>query len=76
MGCEICGRGSCTSSFHSSEEVSNFDEVADKAKDRARSIISNAVNRLEGFHQEDEELTEFYYVKLDDVLKIIDEVDI
>ena len=32
MACEICGRNSCTASFHSIEEQQNFDEVADKIK--------------------------------------------
>lgn len=68
MGCEICGRSSCTSSFHSLEEQSNFDEVADKVKDRMREYVSHRVNRLGSEYIEDEE-----YVKLSDVLDVIND---
>ena len=39
MGCEICGRGNCCRSFHSLEEQSQFDDIADGIKDRAKAII-------------------------------------
>ena len=67
MWCEICGRNSCTASFHSIEEQKNFDEVADAIKDRAKSIIAKNIHRLNGhYHGEN------YYVKIEDVLEIID----
>ena len=70
MGCEICGRGSCTRSFHSIEEQESFDSTADTVKDRIKLIISNKVNRLNG-----EEIDGIYYVKLTEVLDIIDDAN-
>lgn len=46
MSCEICGKGSCTSSFHSIEDQESFDNVADKVKDRLKEQISSKLNRL------------------------------
>ena len=68
MSCEICGRNSCTASFHSIEEQQNFDEIADNIKDRAKKSISNMVNRLHGHYHGN-----IYYIKLEDVLKAIDD---
>jgi hypothetical protein len=67
MSCEICGRNSCTASFHSIEEQQNFDEVAEKIKDRAKAYITSKVDRLNGHYHGDN-----YYIKLDAVLKAID----
>ena len=67
MACEICGRNSCTASFHSIEEQQNFDEIADKIKDRAKAYITNKVERLDGHYHGDN-----YYIKLDDVINAID----
>ena len=67
MSCEICGRSNCTRSFHSFEEQSSFDNIADSIKERAVKIIKSNVSRLDGIYFEDE-----YYVKLDEVLKEID----
>ena len=67
MGCEICGRSSCCSSFHSAEEQQAFDDIADKVKDKAISVISNRVKSIDGHYHGDN-----YYVKLDDVVKIIE----
>lgn len=36
MPCEICGKKSCTKSFHSIETQEEFDSVADKVKDTMR----------------------------------------
>jgi len=68
MGCEICGRNSCCASFHSIEEQNSFDAVADGIKDRAIRVISKEIDKLKGHHHGDN-----YYVKLEDVLRIISE---
>ncbi len=72
MGCEICGRNSCTRIFHSLEEQDEFDRInkTDELKERLRSIISNRVNRLKGEFIEDD-----YYVKLSDVISEIESAD-
>lgn len=67
MSCEICGKSSCTKSFHSLEEQDNFDNVADKIKERAKKIITNKVDRLIGYYDEDD----VYWVRLDEVISAI-----
>lgn len=67
MSCEICGRGSCTRSFHSCEEQQSFDSVADKIKSRTGAVIRNSINRLGGEWINDE-----YYIKLDSALECCD----
>ena len=71
MSCEICGRGGCTKSFHSFDEQSEYDEVADKVKDRVIKAISDGINRLSGDWIEMDGV-EKYFVDLDDVNKVID----
>ena len=68
MACEICGRNSCTASFHSIEEQQNFDEIADKIKYRAKVCITRDIERINGHYHGDN-----YYIKLDEVLKVIDD---
>ena len=72
MGCEICGRGACTRSFHSLEEQEEFDQVnkTDEIKERIRNIIERQVNRLKGEYIEDD-----FYVKLTDVIDAIQSSD-
>jgi hypothetical protein len=70
MSCEICGRSNCVKSFHSLEEQDGFDEIADKVKERAKRVISNKINKLNG-HEFDQE----FYVKLNDVIDMIEEFD-
>lgn len=72
MGCEICGRGACARSFHSLEEQEEFDRVnkTDEIKERLRNIIERQVNRLKGDYIEDD-----YYVKLSDVIDVIQSSD-
>ena len=72
MGCEICGRGACTRSFHSLEEQEGFDREnkTDEIKERIRNIIEKQVNRLKGDYIEDD-----YYVKLSDVIDVIQSSD-
>ena len=69
MGCEICGRSSCTKSFHSLDEQDNFDNVADEIKERAKRIISNKVNHLTGNYDEND----VYWVRLDEVISAIED---
>ena len=68
MSCEICGRSSCMRSFHSLEVQDEFDNIADKIKDRAIRVMSNNINKLSGHYHGDN-----YYIKLDDVIKIIND---
>lgn len=68
MSCEICGKSSCTRSFHSLESQEEFDDVADKVKDRMREYLLRQVNRLEYIESDDE-----IYVKLSDVVEKIEE---
>lgn len=72
MGCEICGRGACTRSFHSLEEQEEFDRVnkTDEIKERLKNIIERQVNRLTGDYIEDD-----YYVRLSDVIDVIQWAD-
>jgi hypothetical protein len=72
MSCEICGRGACTRSFHSLEEQDEFDRVnkTDEIKERLKNIIERQVNRLKGDYIEDD-----YYVKLSDVIDVIQSSD-
>ena len=68
MSCEICGRSACTRSFHSLEEQENFDNKADDIKDRMRNVLISRINNLEC-----EEMNSEYFVKLEDVEKIIND---
>lgn len=72
MGCEICGRGACTRSFHSLEEQEEFDRLnkTDEIKERLKNIIERQVNRLKGDYIEDD-----YYVRLSDVIDVIQWAD-
>ena len=67
MSCEICGRNSCTKSFHSIAEQNQLDNFADEIKERAKNIIKTQVNRIDGYFDNDE-----YFIRLDDVLRIIE----
>ena len=70
MSCEICGRGSCSKGFHSSEEQQSFDNVADNVKERAREHIAHRIDRLDTEHIGDEP-----YVKLGEALEIVRDFD-
>ena len=72
MTCEICGRGACCKSFHSLEEQTAFDEVADNVKERLINTILSDVSGVESCWGEDLDPEEVY-VKLDDVEKVIKE---
>jgi len=70
MSCEICGRNSCTKSFHSVEAQQDFDGLADSIKDRAKEIIAYRIDRLQGHYHGDN-----YYIKLDDIMRTINDYD-
>lgn len=76
MSCEICGRSSCTRSFHGFDEQNAFDEKADDIKDRTRAMIYDSVNRKTDGQYMMVDGEESYYVKLDDVLSVIDDVSL
>lgn len=76
MSCKICGRNSCTESFHSIEEQQSFEEITNNVKERVRSKIYDAISRKvngEWFQWND---AERYFVELDEVLRVINEVDL
>ena len=66
MSCEICGRGSCSKSFHSLDEQQEFDSAVDPVKERIEAQITAQVNRLVC-----EEIDGDYYVKISDVEDIV-----
>jgi hypothetical protein len=68
MACEICGRNSCTRSFHALDEQKAFDEVADNVKDRMKAEIKREVERLKDRGENENEVL----VSLADVLSAID----
>lgn len=69
MSCEICGKGACCKSFHSLDEQQDFDSIADDIKERARSQITNKLQRLDCIDHEDK-----YYILLDDAIGVVDDV--
>lgn len=71
MGCEICGRGNCTRSFHSLEEQEEHDNVADVTKEYVQRTLLDKLNRLKIY--ESEETTD-QVVSLDDVKSIINDI--
>lgn len=72
MACEICGRNSCTRSFHSLEEQEAFDNIADAVKERCRRIIHAEVRLIDGEHGKDDA----YMVDLNKVLEVISNADL
>ena len=46
MSCDICGRGSCTTMFHSLEEQKRFEHVIE-AFDRARAMRDKLNDELD-----------------------------
>lgn len=68
MACEICGENNCTRSFHALDEQSNFDDVADKVKDRMKKVLKRQIERLKD-HSTDEGN---YLIDLSEVIDIID----
>lgn len=69
MSCEICGRSACTKSFHSSTEIAEFDNVADKIKEIMRETILYRINRLNSFYDEND----CECVSLEQVINVIND---
>lgn len=67
MSCEICGRTSCSKSFHSGEVQQSFDDVADGIKERAKERIKHKLNRLVAVYIGDDA-----YVRLSDAMSVVD----
>lgn len=68
MACEICGRNSCTRSFHALDEQNNFDDVADNVKERMKSTLKRQIERLTDYgHDENRNL-----IDLSEVINLID----
>ncbi|NET30663.1 MAG: hypothetical protein F6K19_01495 [Cyanothece sp. SIO1E1] len=68
MACEICGRINCCASFHSIEEQQRHDEIKEPVIERMREVLKAQINKLEASGNEEE-----YYVKLDEVIEIIED---
>jgi hypothetical protein len=68
MGCEICGRSSCTKSFHSLEEQNEYSNVAEEVLERVKRNISYFLNRLPC-----EEIENEVWIKLEDAIKIVED---
>lgn len=69
MACEICGRSSCTRSFHSLEEQESFDNIKDKVNERLLNEVKSEVSKLDGHYHGNN-----YYVRYDDILNILDKL--
>lgn len=68
MSCEICGRNSCTRSFHSLDEQSDFDKNADAVKDRMKEVLKREIGKLKDRGTDEN----FYLVDLEEVIEVID----
>ena len=68
MACEICGRNSCTRSFHALDEQKEFDGVADNVKERMKELLKRQVDRLTVFDCDENR----NLVDLADVIDVID----
>ncbi len=68
MACELCGKISCTRSFHTLEEQNQFDNYADKVKERMKEILKYKINNL----QDKGEDSVYYLVDISEVIDIID----
>lgn len=64
MSCEICGRNSCTKSFHPIEAQESHDEVTDRVKENIKKQLMQRIN-LYMFND---------VVMYDDVVYIINDV--
>jgi len=71
MGCEICGRGNCTRSYHSIEEQNEHDSVADNIKEYVQRELLRKLDRFTTY--ESEETTDLL-VSLDEVRSIINDI--
>lgn len=68
MGCEICGRNSCTKSFHPIDEQESFDRFADSVKERMKAVLKRQIERLTYYgNDENRDL-----IDLSEVIDVID----
>ena len=64
MGCRICGRGSCTQSFHSLEEQQEHEEIYGMWEDKIEEL-NNEIKKLKKDNNKmynlltDEQMVEF-----------------
>lgn len=54
MSCDICGRSSCTSSFHSIAEQERYEKVIE-AFEKARTLRARVRNEIDAEEEEAEE---------------------
>lgn len=70
MACEICGRNSCTRSFHSHEEQSEFDDKIDVVKESIKNKLLSGLKGLKDYYDEEDT----HCVSFSDVEFLIEEV--
>ena len=70
MACEICGRNSCTRSFHSLEEQSEYDEQVDQVKGSIRNKLLSGLKSLTDYYSEED----IHCVSVSDVESLIDDI--
>jgi hypothetical protein len=69
MSCQICGKNSCSKSFHSLTEQEAHEEATEKAIEALKARLINKINRSSFWIDKDGEDVEVLH--LDDVLNII-----
>lgn len=69
MACNICGRSSCTESFHSIDEQVLYNEIMDKAVDKIKPSLIRKIDFIKGHYHGDN-----YYIKFTDVIEIINNI--
>jgi hypothetical protein len=70
MACEICGRGSCTKAFHPIGEQDEFDQIADKVKEKFKDYLKDQIERVDSVNQDGT-----IYVDYDEMLNAIENYD-
>lgn len=70
MACEICGRNSCTRSFHSLENQSEYDEQVDKVKGGLKDKLLSGLKRLQDYYDEED----VHCASVSDVESLIEDV--
>lgn len=68
MPCSICGKNSCTLSFHSLEEQIKHEVDGEKYIERMKKVLNRQIQRLPDVCENES----FCGVNLDDVLSLID----
>lgn len=72
MSCEICGKTSCSKSFHSIDEQSQHEEIIEQAISNLKQKLINKINRS-AFWMDNEEGEEKEVLNLNDVINIIED---